>query len=240
MQKGKVVKGVQFVDIETVGDPATLAKAYCEAGADELVLLDIDATKENRGTLLDVVRQTAKAVTVPFTVGGGVRSLEDVAALMEAGADKVGINSAAVARPALITEVKDTYGADAVVLAIDGKEAADGSWHVMVAGGMVDSGLELIEWAKRGEDLGAGAILLTSVDADGQRTGFDLAMTKAVKEAVSIPVIASGGAGRQEDFLDVFEKTDCDAALGASVFHFNIVPIPTLRTYLKERGVDLA
>lgn len=240
MQKGRVVKGVQFVDIQTVGDPVELAQAYSAAGMDELVLLDIDATKEGRGTLLEVVRRTAAAATVPFAVGGGVRSLADVTALLEAGADKVGINSAAVARPELIREVVERYGSERLVLAIDGKTMPDGSWHVMVAGGGVDSGRDLIEWAKEGEALGAGAILLTSVDADGERTGFDLPMTRAVKEAVTIPVIASGGAGSKEDFLEVFQTTDCDAALGASVFHYGLVPPAELRAYLKSEGVTLA
>jgi len=235
---GRVVKGVNFVNLRDAGDPVEAARAYDAAGADELVFLDITATFEARSILLEIVRKVAESVFIPFTVGGGVRSLEDARALLLAGADKVSVNSAAVKRPELITELADHFGSQAVVLAIDAKRKGD-SWEVYVKGGREPTGLDAIEWAREGERLGAGEILLTSMDKDGTKAGYDLDLTRAVAEAVSIPVIASGGAGTKEHFLEAFEKGKADAALAASVFHFGEIPIPELKRYLAVRGVPV-
>ncbi|WP_287408874.1 imidazole glycerol phosphate synthase subunit HisF [Oceanithermus sp.] len=239
VHEGRVVKGVNFVNLVDAGDPVEAAVAYDESGADELVFLDITATHENRPLVLEMVRQVAERVFIPFTVGGGVRTLEDARALLLAGADKVSVNSAAVARPELIRELADHFGSQAVVLAIDAKRVAPGRWEVYVAGGRKPTGLDAVAWAREGERLGAGEILLTSMDADGTKAGYDLELTRAVAEAVRIPVIASGGAGTPEHFAEVFERAGADAALAASVFHFGEIPIPELKRYLAERGIPM-
>lgn len=239
VHEGRVVKGVNFVNLVDAGDPVEAAVAYDRSGADELVFLDITATHENRPLVLEMVRQVAERVFMPFTVGGGVRSLEDARALLLAGADKVSVNSAAVANPALISELSEHFGSQAVVLAIDAKRTAPGKWEVYVAGGRKPTGLDAVEWAREGERLGAGEILLTSMDADGTKAGYDLELTAAVGQAVSIPVIASGGAGKIEHFADVFEQAGADAALAASVFHFGEIPIPALKRALAERGIPM-
>ena len=239
VHQGRVVKGVNFVNLVDAGDPVEAAVAYDASGADELVFLDITATHENRPLVLEMVRQVAERVFMPFTVGGGVRTLEDARALLLAGADKVSVNSAAVARPELISELADHFGSQAVVLAIDAKRSGPASWEVYVAGGRKPTGLDAVAWARRGQQLGAGEILLTSMDADGTKAGYDIELTRAVGEAVSIPVIASGGAGEMAHFAEVFEKAGADAALAASVFHFGEIPIPALKRYLAERGLAM-
>ena len=239
VRDGRVVKGVNFVNIRDAGDPVELAKYYSDQGADEIVFLDINATSDARDTVADVVERTAAQVFVPLTVGGGIRTLEDFQRLLRAGADKISVNSAAVARPELISEAAERFGSQCVVLAVDGKARGDGTWEVVVAGGRKPTGIDLIEWVKKGEALGAGEILLTSMDADGTKAGFDLAMTKAVTDAVSIPVIASGGCGSLAHFAEVFEKTNCDAALAASLFHFGELTVPQVKDYLRERSIPV-
>ncbi|MBM6976815.1 imidazole glycerol phosphate synthase subunit HisF [Intestinimonas butyriciproducens] len=239
VRDGRVVKGVNFVNIRDAGDPVELARYYSDQGADEIVFLDITATSDARDTVADVVERTAAQVFVPLTVGGGIRTLEDFRRLLRAGADKISVNSAAVARPELIAEAAERFGSQCVVLAVDGRARGDGSWEVVVAGGRKPTGIDLIEWVKRGEALGAGEILLTSMDADGTKAGFDLAMTKAVTDAVSIPVIASGGCGSLAHFAEVFEKTGCDAALAASLFHFGELTVPQVKDYLREQGIPV-
>lgn len=239
VRDGRVVKGVNFVNIRDAGDPVELAKYYSDQGADEIVFLDITATSDARDTVADVVERTASQVFVPLTVGGGIRTLEDFRRLLRAGADKISVNSAAVARPALISEAAERFGAQCVVLAADARSRGDGTWEVVVAGGRKPTGIDLIEWVKKAEKLGAGEILLTSMDADGTKAGFDLAMTKAVTDAVSIPVIASGGCGSLAHFAEVFEKTDCDAALAASLFHFGELTVPQVKDYLRERSIPV-
>lgn len=219
VRDGKVVKGINFVGIQEVGDPVECARAYMEQGADEIVFLDITATSDNRDTIVDVVRKTAQQVFVPLTVGGGIRSVEDFSKLLRAGADKVSINSSALKNPQLIADAADKFGSQCVVVAIDAKRMEDGTWHAFVAGGRKDTGIDAVEWAARACKLGAGEILLTSMDADGTKKGFDLDLLNAVIARVNIPVIASGGCGRLEDFSEVFEKTGSDAALAASLFH---------------------
>lgn len=239
VRDGRVVKGVNFVNIRDAGDPVELTKYYSDQGADEIVFLDITATSDARDTVADVVERTASQVFVPLTVGGGIRTLEDFRRLLRAGADKISVNSAAVARPALISEAAERFGAQCVVLAVDARSRGDGTWEVVVAGGRKPTGIDLIEWVKKGEALGAGEILLTSMDADGTKAGFDLAMTKAVTDAVSIPVIASGGCGSLAHFAEVFEKTNCDAALAASLFHFGELTVPQVKDYLREQGIPV-
>ena len=239
VRDGRVVKGVNFVNIRDAGDPVELAKYYSDQGADEIVFLDITATSDARDTVADVVERTAAQVFVPLTVGGGIRTLEDFQRLLRAGADKVSVNSAAVARPELISEAAERFGSQCVVLAVDGKARGDGTWEVVVAGGRKPTGIDLIEWVKQGEALGAGEILLTSMDADGTKAGFDLRMTKAVTDAVSIPVIASGGCGSLAHFAEVFEATNCDAALAASLFHFGELTVPQVKDYLRERSIPV-
>lgn len=239
VRDGRVVKGVNFVNIRDAGDPVELAKYYSDQGADEIVFLDITATSDARDTVADVVERTAAQVFVPLTVGGGIRTLEDFQRLLRAGADKISVNSAAVARPELISEAAERFGSQCVVLAVDGKARGDGTWEVVVAGGRKPTGIDLIEWVKQGEALGAGEILLTSMDADGTKAGFDLRMTKAVTDAVSIPVIASGGCGSLSHFAEVFEKTNCDAALAASLFHFGELTVPQVKDYLRERSIPV-
>ena len=239
VRDGRVVKGINFVNIRDAGDPVELARYYSDQGADEIVFLDITATSDARDTVADVVERTAAQVFVPLTVGGGIRTLEDFRRLLRAGADKISVNSAAVARPELIAEAAERFGSQCVVLAVDGRARGDGTWEVVVAGGRKPTGIDLIEWVKRGEALGAGEILLTSMDADGTKAGFDLAMTKAVTDAVSIPVIASGGCGSLAHFAEVFEKTGCDAALAASLFHFGELTVPQVKDYLREQGIPV-
>lgn len=235
---GRVVKGINFVNLRDAGDPVESAKAYNLAGADELVFLDITATHEQRGILLEVVTQVAEQVFIPFTVGGGVRSLEDARTLLLAGADKVSVNSAAVKRPDLVQELSDHFGNQAVVLAIDARRRGN-SWEVYVSGGRTPTGLDALEWAEKGARLGAGEILLTSMDTDGTKTGFDLELCRAVSQQVGIPVIASGGAGSKEHFAQVLQDSVADAALAASVFHFGEIPIPELKTYLAQQGLPV-
>ena len=239
VKDGRVVKGVNFVDIRDAGDPVELAKYYSDQGADEVVFLDITATSDARKSVVDVIENTGKKVFVPLTVGGGIRTEQDFQEILRAGADKISVNSAAVKDPALITRAAEQFGSQCVVLAIDGKSRGDGTWEVVVAGGRTPTGLDVVAWAKRGQELGAGEILLTSMDADGTKAGFDIPMTKAVVEAVSIPVIASGGAGKLEDFAEVFEQTCCDAALAASLFHYGELTVPQVKDYLRGRGINV-
>ena len=239
VRDGRVVKGVNFVNIRDAGDPVELAKHYSDQGADEIVFLDITATHEVRKTVADVVAQTASQVFVPLTVGGGIRTLEDFQTLLRAGADKISVNSAAVKDPTLISRAAERFGSQCVVLAIDGRKNADGKFEVVVAGGRIPTGLDVVEWAKEGQRLGAGEILLTSMNADGTKAGFDLEMTKAVTDAVSIPVIASGGCGSLEHFAEVFEETNCDAALAASLFHFGELTVPQVKDYLRTQNIPV-
>ena len=239
VRDGRVVKGVNFVNIRDAGDPVELAKYYSDQGADEIVFLDITATSDARDTVADVVERTAAQVFVPLTVGGGIRTLEDFQRLLRAGADKISVNSAAVARPALISEAAERFGSQCVVLAVDARARGDGTWEVVVAGGRKPTGIDLIQWVRQGEALGAGEILLTSMDADGTKAGFDLGMTKAVTDAVSIPVIASGGCGSLAHFAQVFEETGCDAALAASLFHFGELTVPQVKDYLRTQQIPV-
>jgi cyclase len=231
---GRVVKGVNFVNLRDAGDPVELAARYNEQGADELVFLDITASSDNRNTMVDVVARTAREVFIPLTVGGGIREVDDARRILHAGADKVSVNTAAVRRPELISELSREFGAQAVVLAIDARRNQDGGWNVFTKGGRHDEKIDAIDWARRGEQLGAGEILLTSMDTDGVRTGFDCDLTKAVREDTRVPVIASGGAGKPEDFLEVFHVAD--AALAASIFHYGTYTVGDLKTFLNERG----
>ncbi len=235
---GKVVKGVNFVNLKTIGSPVEIAKAYNDAGADELVFLDITATSSNRQTMVDVVKETAEQVFIPFTVGGGIRSVADMQTLLMAGADKVSINSSAIAEPELIRQGAEKFGSQCIVVAIDAKKHGD-SWHVYTHGGRKDTGLDVLTWAKQAVKLGAGEILLTSMDADGTKAGYDLPLTAAVSEAVAVPVIASGGCGEASHVLDVFQKTRATGALAASVFHYGDILIADLKQYLHEQGVTV-
>lgn len=238
VREGKVVKGVNFVGIKEVGDPVECAKEYNQQGADEVVFLDITATHEGRGTMLDVVRRTAKEVFIPLTVGGGINSIEDFRNTLLAGADKVSVNSAAVKNPELIREAADQFGSQCVVVAIDAKRFDDG-FHVVVHGGRIDTGLDAVEWAKKAAELGAGEILLTSMDADGTKNGFDHELLNLICGAVSIPVIASGGCGKLEHFGDVFLNTGADAALAASLFHYRELTVGQVKEYLKSQGIPV-
>ncbi len=236
VDKGRVVKGTKFKELQDVSDPVELAKFYSEAGADELVFYDITASNEARDIFVQVVERTAYEVYIPFTVGGGIRSVDDFNKVLRAGADKVSVNSAAVKNPYLITEAALKFGNQCVVLSIDAKRAGD-SWHVYINGGRADTGMDAVEWAIRGEALGAGELVLNSIDADGVKDGYDINLNKIVSENVKIPIIASGGAGKREDFLEVLTRGKADAALAASVFHFNEIPIDQLKGYLRENGV---
>ena len=238
MDGGRVVKGVRFNNLRDAGDPAESATAHARDGADEIVLLDITATSGNRRTLLDAVRRTARSLFVPFTVGGGIRQLEDAAAVFEAGADKIAINSAAVRDPALIGKIARRFGSQAVVVAIDARKV-DGGFEVFVAGGRVPTGREVIQWAREAAACGAGEILLTAMDRDGTQSGFDCALVRAVAEAVSIPLIASGGAGSARDFIEVFRDGRADAALAASIFHFGIENIAQLKRELHDASIPV-
>jgi len=239
VKNGRVVKGMSFVNLVDAGDPVESAMQYDRQGADELVFLDITASSDSRAITIDMVEQVANAIFIPFTVGGGIRSVDDFNALLRAGADKVSVNSAAVHRPELISEAAYKFGSQCVVAAIDAKRRGDGTWEVYINGGRKPVGLDAVEWAVRCEQLGAGEILLTSMDEDGQKKGYDLALTKAVSERVGIPVIASGGAGALEHFYDAFTEGKADAVLAASLFHFGEIPIPELKQYLSQRGISV-
>ena len=238
VKDGRVVKGINFVGLKEVGDPVELAKSYYEQGADELVFLDITATHEQRDTMVQVVEKVASAIFIPFTVGGGIRSVEDIRKMLLAGADKVSLNSAAVKNPKLIQEGAAIFGNQCIVLAVDGKKRQDGSgWDVYVNGGRVDTGLDLLTWVKQAVELGAGEILLTSMYADVTKQGFDIALCKAVRDIVDVPVIASGGCGSLQHFVEVFDEDAADAALAASMFHYGEVSVPQVKRYLKEKGI---
>lgn len=240
VKDGRVVKGVNFVDLKDAGDPVEIAAAYDKAGADEVVFLDITASSDHRNTVVDMVRQVAANVFIPFTVGGGIRTVEDFRVLLREGADKISINSSAINRPELISEAADKFGSQCVVVAMDAKKRADGSgWNVYKNSGRIDVGLDAIAWAKRAEALGAGEILLTSMDCDGTKAGYDIALTRQIAEAVSIPVIASGGAGTKEHFYDALTEGKADAALAASLFHYKELEIQEVKDYLADRGVPV-
>lgn len=233
----RVVKGINFVGLRDAGDPVALAKYYSDSGADEIVFLDITATHEHRNTVAKVVESTAEQVFVPLTVGGGIRTLEDFQQLLRSGADKISVNSAAIADKSLISRAAERFGSQCVVVAIDAKRTSDGRFEVVTNGGRKFTGIDAVEWAEEAQRLGAGEILLTSMDADGTKTGFDLELTQAITSAVHIPVIASGGCGSLEHFSEVFQKTDCDAALAASLFHFGELSIEQVKNHLREKGI---
>jgi len=235
---GRVVKGVNFVNLRDAGDPVELSERYNLQGADEVVFLDITASSDQRNTMVDVVFRTARRVFIPLTVGGGIRSIIDARKVLVAGADKVSVNTAAVTRPELITELSNEFGAQAVVLAIDARRA-NGSWNVFVKGGREDTGINAIEWAQRGEALGAGEILLTSMDSDGVQRGFDCELTRTVSRATRIPVIASGGAGTLDHFVDVLTDGEADAALAASIFHYGTYSVADLKEHLDKHGIPV-
>lgn len=239
VRDGRVVKGINFVNIRDAGDPVELARYYSDQGADEIVFLDITATSDARDTVEDVVERTASQVFVPLTVGGGIRTVEDFRRLLRAGADKISVNSSAVKNPQLIADAARLFGSQCVVLAIDAKRREEGWFEVVVAGGRTPTGLDAVEWARQGQALGAGEILLTSMDADGTKAGFDLELTRAVTQAVTIPVIASGGCGKLSHFAQVFEETGCDAALAASLFHFGELTVPQVKEYLREHSIPV-
>lgn len=239
VKDGRVVKGVNFVNLTDVGDPVDAAKAYYEAGCDELVFLDITATHEERDTTVDMVRRVAEQVFIPFTVGGGIRSVEDMNKMLKAGADKVSVNSSAVANPQLIADCAEKFGNQCVVVAIDAKKVEDGSSHVFVAGGRKDTGIDLLDWAKKVVSLGAGEILLTSMDKDGTKSGFDIEMLNAVANVVTVPIIASGGAGNSQHILEVFEQTPATGALAASIFHYGEVSIADTKQAMRQSGIEV-
>ena len=236
---GRVVKGINFVNLRDAGDPVECAAAYDKQGADELVLLDITATHEGRSTMIDIVKRVAETVFIPFTVGGGIKTVDDFKELLRAGADKISVNSAAVRNPDLINEASYKFGAQCVVCAIDAKRDGKGSWEVYLNGGRIPTGINAVKWAIEAEKRGAGEILLTSMDQDGQKTGYDIELTRKISENTGIPVIASGGAGKAEHFLDAFTTGKADAVLAASLFHFNELPIPELKKYLKDNNISV-
>lgn len=238
VKDGRVVKGVSFVDLRDAGDPVACAQAYDRQGADELVLLDITATHEGRSTMLEIVRQVADSIFIPFTVGGGIRELDDFAQLLRAGADKISVNSAAVRNPALIDAAAHRFGSQCVVCAIDAKRR-DGVWEVYLNGGRIPTGIDALAWAREAVSRGAGEILLTSMDCDGQKNGYDLELTSVISQNVNVPVIASGGAGKMEHFYDALTRGSADAVLAASLFHFNEIGIMDLKHYLASRGVSV-
>ena len=240
VHNGRVVKGVNFVNLKDAGDPVEIAAAYDKAGADEVVFLDITASSDARNTVVDLVRRVAENVFIPFTVGGGIRTVEDFRALLREGADKISINSSAINRPELISEAADKFGSQCVVVAIDAKRRSDGSgWNIYKNGGRIDTGLDAVEWAERVNKLGAGEILLTSMDCDGTKAGYDIELTRQIAEIVSIPVIASGGAGTKEHFYEALTDGKADAALAASLFHYKELEISDLKLYLSDRGVSM-
>ncbi len=240
VKDGRVVKGVNFVNFKDAGDPAEVGAAYDKSGADELVFLDITASSDARTTAVEMVRKVAEKVFIPFTVGGGIRSVDDFKAILREGADKVSVNSAAIMNPQLISDAADKFGSQCVVVAIDAKRREDGSgWNIYKNGGRVDMGIDAVEWAMEADRLGAGEILLTSMDGDGTKAGYDLELTRIISENVSIPVIASGGAGTMEHFYDAFTQGKADAALAASLFHFKEMEILDLKHYLREKGISV-
>lgn len=239
VKDGRVVKGINFVNLRDAGDPADVAAAYDKAGADEVVFLDITASSDSRNTQLEWVRQVASKVFIPFTVGGGIRTVDDFKAILREGADKISINSAAIMNPRLISDAADKFGSQCVVVAIDAKRRPDGGWNIYKNGGRVDMGMDAVEWAVTAEKMGAGEILLTSMDGDGTKEGYDLALTKAISDAVSIPVIASGGAGKLEHFKEALVDAGAEAALAASLFHYKELEIREVKEYLREQGVSV-
>ncbi len=240
INEGRVVKGINFVNLRDAGDPVEVAAAYDKAGADEVVFLDITASADNRGTVIDMVRKVAQKVFIPFTVGGGIRTVEDFKAILREGADKISINSSAINTPDLISRAADKFGSQCVVVAIDARRRADKSgWNVFKNGGRIDTGLDAVEWAKKVNELGAGEILLTSMDCDGTKAGYDIELTRQIADTVSIPVIASGGAGTKEHFYDVLTQGGADAALAASLFHYKELEIMDLKNYLKDCGISV-
>ncbi|MDF1495041.1 imidazole glycerol phosphate synthase subunit HisF [Caproiciproducens sp. CPB-2] len=236
---GRVVKGTSFVNLRDAGDPVQAAIEYDKQGADELVLLDITASSDKRGIMLNIVSKVAEQIFIPFTVGGGIKTVDDFTALLRAGADKVSVNSAALNRPAVISEAAEKFGSQCVVCAIDAKRRKEGGWTVYQNGGRIDTGKDAVEWAVEAARLGAGEILLTSMDCDGVKNGYDLELTAAVSQSVNIPVIASGGAGKLEHFYDAFTAGKADAVLAASLFHFGEITIPELKIYLAQRGIPV-
>lgn len=239
VKDGRVVKGINFVDLKDAGDPVEVAKAYDQAGADEVTFLDITASSDGRATVVDMVRKVAECVFIPFTVGGGIRTVDDFKLLLREGADKVSVNSAAIDNPRLIADAADKFGSQCVVVAIDAKRRTDGGWNIYKHGGRIDTGIDAVEWAIKANELGAGEILLTSMDCDGTKAGYDIALTRAIADAVSIPVIASGGAGTKEHFYDALTKGGADAALAASLFHYKELEILDLKNYLNDKGVSV-
>jgi len=239
VKAGRVVKGTNFVDLRDAGDPVELAATYDIEGADELVFLDITASVEERKAMLDVINKTAGEVFMPLTVGGGISTVDDIRNALRAGADKTSVNSAAVKNPQLIAEGAKLFGSQCIVLAIDARRCGENKWEVYVHGGRTPTGIDAIEWAKQGVALGAGEILLTSMDADGTKNGYDIPLTKAVSEAVNVPVIASGGAGKLEDFYEVLTEGGADAVLAASVFHYKTFTIQQVKEYLRDRGIEV-
>lgn len=240
VKDGRVVKGVNFVDLRDAGDPVSVAAAYDQAGADELVFLDITASSDARDIRVNMVRKVAETVFIPFTVGGGIRTIDDFKMILREGADKVSVNSAAILNPELVSEAADKFGSQCVVVAIDAKRRTDGEgWSIYKNGGRVDMGIDAVEWAMKAEKLGAGEILLTSMDCDGTKDGYDIELTRTISENVSIPVIASGGAGKKEHFLEALTEGKADAVLAASLFHFNELQICDLKQYLSEKGISV-
>ena len=239
VKDGRTVKGINFVDLRDAGDAVELARAYADLGADELTFLDITATVEERDTFSSLVSRISEVINIPFTVGGGIRTIRDVGVMLEAGADKISINSMAVKDPSVIDQMANEFGSQCVVCAIDVKKTMKGNWEVYIAGGRIPTSLDALSWAKEVEARGAGEILLTSMDADGTKAGFDLDITRQISEALSIPLIASGGAGTKEHFVDVFTQGKADAALAASIFHFSEIPIPELKIFLQNRGIPI-
>lgn len=240
VKNGRVVKGINFVNLRDAGDPVEVAAAYDKAGADEVVFLDITATSDARATVVDMVRRVAEKVFIPFTVGGGIRTVDDFKALLREGADKISVNSAAIDRPELISDAADKFGSQCVVVAIDARRRTDGSgWNIYKSGGRIDTGIDAVEWAVRVNELGAGEILLTSMDGDGTKAGYDIELTRTIAEHVSIPVIASGGAGTKEHFYEALTEGKADAALAASLFHYKELEICDLKNYLADRGVSV-
>ena len=237
VKDGRVVKGVNFVDLRDAGDPVENARIYNDEGADELVFLDITASYENRKTMINVAERVAEEVFMPYTVGGGISSNDDIRNMLNAGCDKVSVNTAAVERPELIAEASDRFGSQCIVVAVDAKRKDIAEWEVFIKGGRIPTGIDVLEWVRKVEQLGAGEILLTSMDCDGTKDGFDVELTKAVSEAVNIPVIASGGCGKLEHFLEVFTEGKADAALAASIFHFKEYTIHEVKKYLRDNGV---